>query len=174
METNDFTIKDIKPGMVLKMKIGELAIISIFFGLKRVISLQDGRWIADLEKDYNGFNAENNDDFDIMEVYKDCSLQEVLWKRKETIEPEEICKQLIEKYGDKQIVVAIEELSELIKELCKTVRVEENKANIIEEIADVLIMTKQMELLFEISREEVHEMVLKKLARTKERLLDKK
>lgn len=49
------------------------------------------------------------------------------------------------KYGeDKQIVVAMEECSELIKELSKHLRGKENLINISEEIADVEIMLDQL------------------------------
>ena len=43
---------------------------------------------------------------------------------------------LLKKYGDKQIIVAIEELSELQKELCKHLRGKIDITNLIEEIAD--------------------------------------
>ena len=55
---------------------------------------------------------------------------------------------LIDKYNDKQIVVAIEELSELQKELCKHLRDKTNMQNIIEEIADVVIMVEQLCIYF--------------------------
>ena len=87
------------------------------------------------------------------------------------IEMKIICKQLIDKYGEKQVVVAIEELSELQKELCKSLRGKTNKENIIEEMADVIIMINQMQMYFKISDEELHKEINYKLNRTKERLL---
>ncbi len=51
---------------------------------------------------------------------------------------------MIEKYGDTQIVVAIEELSELSKELTKYLRHQGNFMHIAEEIADVEIMVEQI------------------------------
>ena len=51
--------------------------------------------------------------------------------------------------GRMQIVVAIEEASELQKELCKSLRGRATVANIAEEIADVQIMLEQMIMLFE-------------------------
>ena len=87
------------------------------------------------------------------------------------IEMEIICEQLIDKYGDKQVVVAIEELSELQKELCKSLRDKTNKENIIEEMADAIIMINQMQMYFKISDEELHKEINYKLNRTKERLL---
>jgi hypothetical protein len=61
-----------------------------------------------------------------------------------------VYKQLIEKLGAKnQIIVAIEELSELQKELCKYLRDKTNIRNISEEMADVEIMLEQLKLIFE-------------------------
>ena len=81
-------------------------------------------------------------------------------------------KKLIEKFGAKnQIIVAIEELSELQKELCKYLRYKTNIRNISEEIADVEIMLEQLKLIFEnetpVSIEKEY-----KLARTYERSLN--
>lgn len=50
--------------------------------------------------------------------------------------------------GGAQIVVAIEEMSELQKELCKSLRGSGNVENIAEEIADAQIMLEQMTMLF--------------------------
>lgn len=67
---------------------------------------------------------------------------------------DEILKNALKHYGaNSQRIVAIEEMSELIKELCKVLckvaRGEENAAHIAEEIADVRIMLDQMEILFD-------------------------
>lgn len=86
---------------------------------------------------------------------------------------ESVYVKLIEKYKDKQLIVAIEELSELQKELCKTLRGNINKENIIEELADVYIMLDQIKVYFSITCNEVKEMIDKKIERTKERLLNK-
>ena len=48
-----------------------------------------------------------------------------------------------------QQVIAIEELSELQKELCKSLRSGADRPHISEEIADVQIMLEQMMLLYE-------------------------
>lgn len=56
-------------------------------------------------------------------------------------------------YGiDAQITKAIEELSELQKELCKFILDDGKLENIIEEVADVKIMIEQIELIFGISK----------------------
>jgi len=64
-----------------------------------------------------------------------------------------IYEKAIEKWGDKQIIVAMEEMAELIKELSKHLRGRENKKEITEEIADVEIMIEQLKLMFGIERE---------------------
>ena len=52
-------------------------------------------------------------------------------------------------YGDQiQMIVAIEELSECQKEICKILRGGENFPHLAEEIADVFIMMEQMSLIF--------------------------
>ena len=59
-------------------------------------------------------------------------------------------KQIALHYGDKQIEKTIEELGELIVALSKFSQkiCQENQANVIEEIADVEIMTAQLKYLF--------------------------
>lgn len=80
-------------------------------------------------------------------------------------------KQAIETYGVRaQKLMAIEEMSELTKEICKDFRGELNRENLIEEMADVLIMLDQMLILYKISGEEVGLMRIKKVERLKERL----
>ena len=58
--------------------------------------------------------------------------------------------QAIETYGKQsQCNVAIEEMSELTKEICKNFRGRPNTDHIAEEIADVKIMLQQLELIFD-------------------------
>ena len=62
---------------------------------------------------------------------------------------EEILKKAIEHYGKKnQIVKAIEELSELQKELCTYLLNHNNQNALAEEIADVSIMLEQCKIIF--------------------------
>lgn len=62
---------------------------------------------------------------------------------------DEICRAALEAFGkSSQVQVAIEEMSELTKELCKNGRGQENTTRIAEEIADVEIMLCQMVMLF--------------------------
>ena len=83
---------------------------------------------------------------------------------------EKIYKTLLEKYEEKQVIVAIEELSELQKELCKSLRGQHNQENIVEEISDVLIMIDQMKIYFGIKEVEIEKIKKYKIERTKERL----
>ena len=76
----------------------------------------------------------------------------------------------IETYGAKhQKIIAIEEMAELMKELVKSIRGESNRANIIEEIADVEIMMQQLSLIYNCTFE-VIEMRRKKIERLKKRI----
>ena len=65
------------------------------------------------------------------------------------VKEREIEQEAIKKYGTRsQIIVAIEELSELTKELTKHLRGEDNINHISEEMADVYIMLEQLGLMF--------------------------
>lgn len=86
------------------------------------------------------------------------------------MERKELYKKILNNYGDAQIIVAIEELSELQKELCKSLRSNYNYGNIVEEIADVEIMLEQMKIYFEINEDEIEEMKEIKIKRTIQRL----
>lgn len=67
------------------------------------------------------------------------------------MEKEEIYQKIIDKFAcQNQIIIAIEEMSELQKTLCKYLRFENfSFDNIIEEIADVRIMIEQLEMMFD-------------------------
>lgn len=82
----------------------------------------------------------------------------------------EFYKKVVDTYREQQVIVAIEELSELQKELCKALRYNYNYGNIVEEIADVEIMLEQMKIYFEINEDEIEGMKKIKINRTKERL----
>lgn len=82
-----------------------------------------------------------------------------------------VTKKIVEKYGDKQIVIAIEELSELTKELCKAYRGQANIQNLIEEIADCYIVLEEMKQFFKITPEQVGNQINVKLQRTKDRYI---
>ena len=81
-----------------------------------------------------------------------------------------LCSRALRAWGaEMQSVVAAEELSELQKELCKSVRGEDNADAIAEEIADVQIMLEQMLLLHD-CRDAVDEWRRRKLERLEQRL----
>ena len=85
----------------------------------------------------------------------------------------DILEKAIEKYGEKQLDQAQEELAELIVAISKYKR-NENKftiSNVIEEIADVNIMIKQVMMLLDIKEFEVKSEEIYKLNRLKERML---
>lgn len=85
----------------------------------------------------------------------------------------DILEKAVEKYGEKQLDQAQEELAELIVAISKYKR-NENKftiSNVIEEIADVNIMIKQVMMLLDIKEFEVKNEELYKLNRLKKRIL---
>lgn len=85
----------------------------------------------------------------------------------------QLYKQLIKSLGSKhQILIAIEELSELQKELIKYLRNKDNQDHIAEEMADVYIMLYQLRLIFK-NDKKIDQYVKKKTKRTKERYLHK-
>lgn len=61
----------------------------------------------------------------------------------------------IKKYGKThQLLKAIEEMSELINELCDNIDGDDNKLKIIEELVDCEIMFEQICMIFEITESE--------------------
>ena len=63
---------------------------------------------------------------------------------------EEILKSAIARYGNAaQMIIAMEEMAELTKELSKFLRGAHNEDAIAEEIADVRIMLDQLEIMFD-------------------------
>lgn len=81
----------------------------------------------------------------------------------------EIYRQAIEKWEWLQKIVAIEEMSELQKELSKNLRGKDNRENIAEEVADVEIMLEQMKVLYDIE-DDVAEWKKAKIERLAKRL----
>lgn len=80
-------------------------------------------------------------------------------------------KKAIDLYGEKaQKLMAIEEMSELIKEICKDFRGKLNREHLIEEMADVTITIDQLMIMYEISGNELQQMCEKKFERLKERI----
>lgn len=75
---------------------------------------------------------------------------------------EAVYRQAIEKFGEQaQIRIAVEEMAELTKELCKSFRGKQNREEIIEEIADVTIMMEQLRLIFDCNQDVCDQMDFK-------------
>lgn len=92
-------------------------------------------------------------------------------------ERRDIMLRAIHRYGEAaQIDMAVEEMAELTKALCKVKRATPGAtttaaiANVIEEIADVQIMLDQLRLIFARSTDEVEEDKLRKAARPAQQL----
>lgn len=80
-------------------------------------------------------------------------------------------KKAIKTYGEKaQKLMAIEEMSELTKEICKDFRGKLNREHLIEEVADVTIVIYQLLMMYKISDKEIQQMCERKMERLKERL----
>ena len=85
-------------------------------------------------------------------------------------ERKEIYEKALKTWGTPaQIMMALEEMSELTKELCKHFRGRPNGAEIIDEVADVTIMMEQLRLILGIN-EAVCEQMDVKMLRLKKRL----
>ena len=79
---------------------------------------------------------------------------------------DKVISRAIVKYGIKnQSIVAVEELSELQKEICKAQRGMLNKEHFIEEMADVWIMCEQLKLMYNITDADVQAVVNRKIER---------
>ena len=71
----------------------------------------------------------------------------------------EVYEKAIGRYGaDKQMTKAIEEMSELTKEICKFKIGAGSLENLAEEVADVTIMLEQIRLMFAINKEVCEQM----------------
>lgn len=69
-----------------------------------------------------------------------------------------------------QLVMAIEEMSELQKEMTKAIRGKQRISAIIEEVSDVQIMLEQIKLIFNISENEITSVIDFKLNRSLENI----
>lgn len=81
-------------------------------------------------------------------------------------------KLLIDHYGHESQKMMLEEMAELQKEICKEFRGELNKEAITEEVADVLIMLEQVQMMYDISDIRLLEIANEKLARQLRRIVD--
>ena len=83
----------------------------------------------------------------------------------------ELCQKAIDAWGtDAQLLMVLEEMSELQKEILKNInRGKDNLPEIIDEIADVEIMLEQAKYIYNIEKE-VADMIPEKLKKVKARL----
>ena len=82
----------------------------------------------------------------------------------------ELYSKVIKTWGEgPQLLMVIEEMAKLTKEICKTFRGEDNIEQLCEETADVLIMLEQLQIIFA-DPIKVYDYKQKKLTRLKERL----
>lgn len=80
-------------------------------------------------------------------------------------------KKIIDHYGtDTQKVKAIEELSELQKEIAKDLIGQGNIENVAEEIADAKVMIEQLQMIYEIENDDVEKITREKILRTCHRI----
>lgn len=101
------------------------------------------------------------------------TIEALLLRQRMTPAQTAICREALDQYGIRaQTMMVFEEMSELQKELCKRSRGADNKANIAEEIADVLIMLEQMILAYNCAGM-VKVQIEGKLHRLQKRLKDK-
>ena len=87
----------------------------------------------------------------------------------------ELQKSVIENALDKwgsmsELVVTIEELSELQKEVTKQIRNEGKMENLVEEMADVYIVMEYLKMILAITDDDINREVEKKLNRLENRL----
>lgn len=83
-------------------------------------------------------------------------------------------KQMINNFGiNVSKIVAIEELSELQKELCKDLRGNDKRKEIKEEICDVYICLQMLKDIYNFSEEEIKEEYDRKMTRNINRIKEK-
>ena len=81
-----------------------------------------------------------------------------------------VCQMAVETWDKQsQLVICMEEMAELTKELSKNLRGSDNDLAIAEEVADVEIMLEQIKLIFDIRRD-VDQITNKKLLRLGKRI----
>lgn len=82
-----------------------------------------------------------------------------------------VCKRAVEAYGkEHQLIICMEEMAELTKELSKNLRGHNNLQEIAEEVADVEVMLEQVKLIFTL-REAAAEAKEAKLLRLREHII---
>lgn len=83
---------------------------------------------------------------------------------------EALYKELLSLNPTTQMIVAIEELSELQKELTKALRNKIDRIALLEEYVDVMIILEQIKILYKLNDKDINLMKKMKLDRLRERL----
>lgn len=113
---------------------------------------------------------DTNDNIELLKAQNELIKKQNLEILQGEYEQIKVVREAIRHYGyDHQIMVAVEEMGELLQALSKFKRHEGDINNIIEEIADVEIMMQQLCLMFE-CYEEVVAVRRQKIERLKKRL----
>lgn len=88
------------------------------------------------------------------------------------MEIKDFVKEIMAKYGKLQLVIAIEEMSELTKEISKDLRGKGKREHIIEEMADVQLILDELKEYYNISQDDIYKVKRKKVIRTKKLYLN--
>ena len=85
----------------------------------------------------------------------------------------DVLENAIHTYGvSLQLVIAIEEMAELTQAISKSFRGEENRDDIIGEVADVIVMLEQIILIYNLDHQDIENMIQERLARLERKLLE--
>ena len=81
-----------------------------------------------------------------------------------------MCEKAVQSWGvDAQLVMVIEECSELTKEVTKKLRGHQRPENMKEELADVLVMCEQLRIILGLSDEDLEKIAEEKMLRAMKR-----
>ena len=84
-------------------------------------------------------------------------------------------KSIIGHYGiNAQLTMCLEEMSELAKEICKSIRGVNNRDELIEEVADVIVTIEQVKMIFNFKDDEIEDIINTKIQRTLYRMANGK
>ena len=98
-----------------------------------------------------------------------------------TFRQDKIIRETVNLYGDKQYMVAVEEMAELMQAIIKYLRIDNSSCddvsqiqkeainNITAEMADVYVMLEQLQLMLNIKNGDIHAVINRKLNRQFER-----
>ena len=79
----------------------------------------------------------------------------------------------VEKWGKPiQLIMCIEEMSELTKEISKYFRGRDNRDQLLEETADVYIMLEQLKIMFGFTAKELGDITENKIKKLEKRLIE--